>query len=64
MPFPLEIGASFAYRQGTARGAISKRRNQMAAKKTTGKSKSLKKAKKLEAAKPLTKSIALKATYR
>jgi len=57
----LEIGASFAYRQGTARGAISKRRNQMAAKKTTGKSKGLKKAKKLEAAKPLTKTIALKA---
>ena len=57
----MEIGASFAYRQGTARGAISKRRNQMAAKKTTGKSKGLKKAKKLEAAKPLTKTIALKA---
>ena len=36
----------------------------MAAKKTTGKSKGLKKAKKLEAAKPLTKTIALKATYR
>jgi hypothetical protein len=57
----LEIGASFAYRQGTARGAISKRRNQMAAKKTTGKSKGLKKGKRLEAAKPLTKTIALKA---
>jgi hypothetical protein len=36
----------------------------MAAKKTTGKSKGLKKGKKLEAAKPLARAITLKSTYR
>jgi hypothetical protein len=51
--FPLEIGASFAYKEDTARGAISKREKPMAAKKAKKATKRLKKVKKLEATKAL-----------
>ena len=47
-------------RKAPPEGPSQRGRNQMAAKKTTGKSKGLRKAKKLEAAKPLMTVAALK----
>ena len=49
----MDIGASFAYKEGTARGAISHRGRTQMAKKTKKTTKRLKKVKKLEATKPL-----------
>jgi len=49
----VDIGASFAYKEGTARGAISHRGRTQMAKKTKKTTKRLKKVKKLEKTLPL-----------